>query len=95
MEIVYEVVSGCQECGKWNMPVIRLGEPYADGSATTWICAECLKKALSIIGEASIKLPEKLSKIKIEDIIAMNEDERSKTLLSHALGIKEDYHGNN
>jgi hypothetical protein len=75
MELVYEIVSGCRECGKWDMPVIRLGETVEEGSATTWICKECLKKALSIIGETSIKLPGKLSKIKIEDIIAMSEDE--------------------
>jgi len=54
MEITRGLLIGCRECGTCKVPVMRLGEPFFEGSATTWLCKDCLKKALALMEERAI-----------------------------------------
>lgn len=42
----------CGECGKKTWQIIEIGEFPDSESATAYLCADCLRAALHLLGEA-------------------------------------------
>jgi len=56
MELIDDKFHFCDECDKPMKRVVLLGEPINWESATALVCADCLRRALSLIEE---ELPSK------------------------------------
>lgn len=50
----------CWECNRSDMPVVvELGQEPDYESITTWICKDCLRKAIELIGESRLQTEQK------------------------------------